>query len=112
MLDASILLPVKTNSTEAQAREHQVTFDAEFLDELRAVAEQIQPKGIAPAGNRVITAKDLAQACGANSQWWERHRQRLVDAGLLIKAGRKFIGDMSKIQAAIANPELWGDATE
>jgi hypothetical protein len=101
-----------STETETQVSEQQVRLDAEFLEQLRAVAEQIQPKGIAPAGNRVITAKDLAQACGANSQWWERHRQRLVDAGLLIKAGRKFIGDMSKIQAAIVDPELWADATE
>jgi hypothetical protein len=74
--------------------------------------KQIEPKGIAPAGNRVITPRDLVKELGGTAQWWERHRQRLVDAGLLIKAGRKFIGDMSKIQAAIANPELWGDATE
>ena len=81
-------------------------------EKLPTLSRQIQPEGIAPAGNRVITAKDLAQACGANSQWWERHRQRLVDAGLLIKAGRKFIGDLRKIQQAIANPDLWADATE
>lgn len=71
-----------------------------------------QTQGIAPAGNRVITPRELVKELGGTAQWWERHRQRLVDAGLLIKAGRKFIGDMSKIQAAIANPELWADATE
>lgn len=90
----------------------EVRIDPALIEELRAVAETIQPKGIAPAGNRVITATDLAKACGANTQWWERHRQRLVDAGLLTKAGRKFVGDLARIQAAIADPTLWADATE
>jgi hypothetical protein len=76
------------------------------------VARHVQGQGSAPARNRVITPRDLVKELGGTAQWWERHRQRLVDAGLLIKAGRKFIGDMSKIQAAIADPELWADATE
>lgn len=81
-----------------------------MTEKLQTLSQQGQPQGITPAGNRVITPRDLAKELGGTAQWWERHRQRFVDAGLLIKAGRKFIGDMSKIQAAIANPELWAGA--
>lgn len=33
----------------------------------------------------------------------------MVKAGLLVKAGRKFVGDLSKIQAAIADRAFWAE---
>jgi hypothetical protein len=33
----------------------------------------------------------------------------MVKAGLLVKCGRKFAGDLSKIEAAIADPAFWAD---
>jgi hypothetical protein len=83
--------------------------DPALIEQLREIAAQIQPKGIAPAGNRVITARDLAHHLGGTQQWWERHRQRLVDARLLIQAGRKHVGDLRVIQEAISDPALWPD---
>lgn len=62
------------------------------------------------SGNRVITPRDLVRHFGATEAWWERQRTRMVKAGLLVKAGRKFVGDLSKIQAALANPDLWSGA--
>lgn len=31
----------------------------------------------------------------------------MVRAGLLLKVGRKFAGDLSKIEAALADPAFW-----
>jgi hypothetical protein len=33
----------------------------------------------------------------------------MVKAGLLVKCGRKFAGDLSKIEAAIADPTFWAE---
>jgi hypothetical protein len=33
----------------------------------------------------------------------------MVNKGLLVKAGRRFIGDLAKIQAAISDPAFWAD---
>lgn len=69
-------------------------------------------KGTTPhngADNRVLSAEDLAAHLGGSAQWWTRQRQRLVDAGLLIKAGKKYIGDLGQIKAGIADPAIWRD---
>lgn len=63
-----------------------------------------------PAGPRVVSPQDLVQYFGSTPAWWERHRQRMIDAGLLFKAGKKFIGDLSKIQSAIGEPSFWEGA--
>ena len=36
----------------------------------------------------------------------------MVKTGLLVKAGRRFIGDLAKIQAAIAEPAFWAEESE
>lgn len=33
----------------------------------------------------------------------------MVRAGLMLKVGRKFAGDLSKIEAALADPAFWAD---
>lgn len=84
--------------------------DPASVQELRAIVEQMEPRGLAPAGNRVLSTRDMARHLGGAASWWERHRGRLVDAGLLVKAQRRFVGDLRAIQQAIADPELWADA--
>ena len=84
--------------------------DSAFLEQLREIAEQMEPRGLAPAGNRVISTRDMARHLGGAASWWERHRGRLVEAGLLVKAQRRYVGDLRAIQQAIANPDLWADA--
>lgn len=66
-----------------------------------------EPYGLAPAGNRLVTTKMLADHLGGKASWWERHRRRLIDAGLLVKTQKLFIGDLRKIQTAISDPKLW-----
>jgi hypothetical protein len=66
----------------------------------------------ATSGNRILTPRDLAQHLGSTESWWIRQRPRMVKTGLLVKAGRRFIGDLAKIQAAIADPAFWADESE
>jgi hypothetical protein len=35
-----------------------------------------------------------------------------VKAGLLVKAGRRFVGDLAKIQIAIADSAFWAEESE
>lgn len=60
-------------------------------------------------GPRVLTPRDLVHHLGSTETWWEKHRPRFIRAGLLVKAGKRFVGDLSKIQAAIAEPAFWAD---
>lgn len=62
-----------------------------------------------PSGNRILSPRDLVQHLGSTESWWTRQRARMVKTGLLVKAGRRFIGDLAKIQAAIADPTFWAD---
>lgn len=64
------------------------------------------------AGNRILTVRDLVQLFGSTPSWWEKKRPRMIRAGLLTKAGRRFIGDPAKIQAAIADPAFWAEESE
>jgi hypothetical protein len=64
---------------------------------------------VVPHGPRVLTPRDLVQHLCSTEAWWIRQRQRMIRAGLLTKAGRRFIGDLAKIQAAIADPAFWAD---
>ena len=66
----------------------------------------------ATSGTRILTARDLVTHIGSTETWWIRQRPRMVKAGLLVKAGRRFIGDLAKIQAAIADPAFWEDEPE
>jgi hypothetical protein len=66
----------------------------------------------ATSGTRILTARDLVQHLGSTETWWIRQRPRMVKAGLLVKAGRRFIGDLSRIQAAIADPAFWAEESE
>lgn len=61
------------------------------------------------SGPRILTPRDLAQHFGSTETWWTRQRPRLVQAGLLVKAGRRFVGDLAKIREAIADPQFWAD---
>jgi hypothetical protein len=65
-----------------------------------------------PLGNRILIPRDLVQHFGSTESWWNKKRARLVRAGLLVRAGRRFIGDLAKIQAAIADPAFWADEPE
>jgi hypothetical protein len=62
-----------------------------------------------PSGSRVLSSRDLVRHLGSTETWWEKHRKRLVKANLLVKAGKRFVGDLTKIQAAIAEPAFWAD---
>ena len=64
------------------------------------------------SGNRILTSRDLVQHLGSTESWWIRQRPRMVKTGLLVKAGRRFIGDLAKIQVAIADPSFWADEPE
>jgi hypothetical protein len=65
-----------------------------------------------PAGNRILTPRDLVEHFKGTEAWWTRRRPRMVKAGLLLKVGRKFAGDLSKIEAALADPAFWADEPE
>lgn len=67
---------------------------------------------VVPHGPRVLSSRDLVQHLNSTEAWWIRQRPRMVKAGLLVKAGRRFIGDLAKIQAAIADPAFWADEPE
>jgi hypothetical protein len=69
-----------------------------------------QPRS--PAGNRILTPRDLVEHFKGTESWWTRRRPRMVKAGLLLKLGRKFAGDLSKIEAALADPAFWADESE
>jgi hypothetical protein len=69
-----------------------------------------QPRS--PAGNRILTPRDLVEHFKGTESWWTRQRPRMVKAGLLFKLGRKFAGDLSKIEAALADPAFWADEPE
>jgi hypothetical protein len=73
-----------------------------------AVGEQ--PRS--PAGNRILTPRDLVEHFKGTESWWIRQRPRMVRAGLMLKVGRKFAGDLSKIEAALADPAFWADEPE
>ena len=60
-------------------------------------------------GNRIISPRDLVQHFGSTESWWEKMRPRMIRAGLLTKAGRRFIGDLARIEAAIADPGFWAE---
>lgn len=64
------------------------------------------------SGNRVLTPRDLVAHFGSTESWWKRHRARMIQAGLLVKAGRRFVGDLERIRGAIADPEFWTDGAE
>lgn len=36
----------------------------------------------------------------------------MIKARLLVKAGKRFIGDLAQIQAAITDPTFWADEPE
>lgn len=65
-----------------------------------------------PLGNRILTPRDLVQHFGSTESWWGKRRPQMVKAGLLVKAGRRFIGDLAKIEAAIADPAFWSEESE
>jgi hypothetical protein len=65
-----------------------------------------------PAGNRILAPRDLVEHFKGTESWWIRKRPRMVRAGLLAKVGRKFAGDLSKIEAALADPAFWADDPE
>jgi hypothetical protein len=69
-----------------------------------------QPKP--PASTQILTPRDLVEHFKGTESWWIRQRPRMVRAGLLLKVGRKFAGDLSKIEAALADPAFWADEPE
>lgn len=70
-----------------------------------AASEQLR----SPSGPRVLTPRDLVHHLGSTESWWSRHRGRMIKAGLLVKAGKRFIGDLAQIQAAIADSAFWAE---
>ena len=60
-----------------------------------------------PTGARAITPRDLAEHFGETEVWWYRQRPAMVRLGLLKKVGRRFFGDLSKIQTALADGTDW-----
>lgn len=60
-----------------------------------------------PTGARSITPRDLAELFGETEVWWYRQRPAMVRLGLLKKVGRRFFGDLSKIQTALADGSDW-----
>jgi hypothetical protein len=60
-----------------------------------------------PSGTRSITPRDLAEHFGETETWWQRQRPAMVQIGLLKKVGRRFFGDMSKIESALADGTDW-----
>lgn len=70
-----------------------------------AVGEQ--PRS--PAGNRILSPRDLVEHFKGTESWWIRQRPRMIRAGLLLKVGRKFAGNLSRIEAALAEPAFWAD---
>jgi hypothetical protein len=79
-------------------------------NESRLFAASEHPRS--PAGNRILSPRDLVEHFGSSESWWIRRRAHMVRAGLLLKLGRKFAGDLSKIEAALADPAFWADESE
>lgn len=65
-----------------------------------------------PSGTRSITPRDLAAHFGESEVWWYRQRPAMVRLGLLKKVGRRFFGDLSKIQSALADGTDWAAPSE
>ena len=110
-LIATVEIAPDDNTAAGTQRLKVLASEPDFRQWLKELAEQIQPNGIAPSGFRLVSTRDMAKWLGGTASWHERHRQRFVDAGLLIRASgnRRYIGDLRKIQEAIGNPEFWAD---
>ena len=110
-LIATLEIVADSKDSGARHKLRILALDAEFRDWLQRLAGLIAPKETAPAGNRLISSADLAKWLGGTANWHERHRQRYVDAGLLLRTvgNRRFVGDIQKIQVAIGDPAFWAD---
>jgi hypothetical protein len=64
-----------------------------------------------PSGARCITPGDLVVHLGSTESWWTRQRPAMIRAGLLTKVGRRFFGDLTAIQAALAAGSDWNTQT-
>jgi hypothetical protein len=65
-----------------------------------------------PSGARSITPRDLVEFFGETEVWWVRQRPGMARLGLLKKVGRRFFGDLSKIQSALADGTDWAAPSE
>ena len=113
-LIATVEIVANPADSEARQRLRILALDAEFRIWLQELAAKIEPRGLPPPGNRLISASDMAKWLGGSANWHERHRQRYIEAGLLVRASgnRRYVGDLRKIQEAIGYPEFWADPGE
>lgn len=113
-LIATVEIVANDENLEGRQQLRILALDTEFREWLRELAESIEPRGLPPPGNRLISAGDMAKWFGGTATWHEKHRQRFVEAGLLIRAAgnRRYIGDLRKIQPAIGDPAFWSDSDE